>query len=253
MLAASSGVTTDIMIPLRVIVLPVLLKDEDLVDRAVVVFDVLRATTSIASMIASGAKDVRVFGNIDAARSAAAEFGRKKVLAGEVKTLPPPGFDLGNSPGGFTRDTCDGATVFFSTTNGTAALVAGHMAGELFTCSVVNRTATAKTLVETNKPITLLCSGSEGQVSQEDVIGCGALIEALGDAVELENDAARIALAAWRGACGDLAATFRDTYGGRNIRRNQLDADIDFCAVTDRFDVTVRVKKIGGHLVATRG
>lgn len=241
------------MIPLRVVLLPVLLKDEDLIDRVVVVFDVLRATSSLASMIAGGAKEVRVFGSIDAARAAAAAFDGKKLLAGEVKTLPPEGFDLGNSPAGFTKERCHGATVFFSTTNGTAALVAGQQAGELFTCAVVNRTATAQAIPAANRPITLLCSGSEGQVSQEDLIGCGALIEALGDRVELENDSARIAFSAWRGASGALPNVFRNTFGGRNIRRNKLDADIDFCATIDRFDVVVRVHKSGGHLIAQRG
>ena len=105
-----------------VVPLPQMLTDEHVRDRVVVVFDVLRATTTIAAALAAGAEAIRVFDSLDAARSAAAAFAGDKLLCGELKCLPPPGFDLGNSPGTYLRDRVAGKMIFLSTTNGTRAL-----------------------------------------------------------------------------------------------------------------------------------
>ena len=116
----------------QVVLLPRELKDSDVAGRTVVVFDVLRATTTMAAALAAGVGEIRVFGEVEAARSAAAGFPGPRVLCGEINALPPPGFDLGNSPGDFRRDLHAGRTVFMSTTNGTRAVVAARRAASLF-------------------------------------------------------------------------------------------------------------------------
>src|SRR5438067_13203060 len=121
-----------------VVPLPQLLRDEHVRDRVVVVFDVLRATTTIAVALAAGAKEIRVFDSLDAARAAASEFSEPKLLCGETKCLPPQGFDLGNSPGAYFPAVVQGKTLFLSTTNGTRALVAAREAPFLFTGALVN-------------------------------------------------------------------------------------------------------------------
>src|SRR4051812_831509 len=100
---------------INVVPLPSMLRDEHVRDRAVVVFDVLRATTTIAAALNAGAKEIRVFDSLDAARSAAAEFPDAKLLCGETKCLPPPGFDLGNSPGAYVPELVKDKTLFLST------------------------------------------------------------------------------------------------------------------------------------------
>src|SRR5277367_6399189 len=100
------------------IILPSELDRVRIVNRTVVVFDVLRATTSITAALAAGVKEVRVFDSLDAAMAAANAFDQPRLLCGERHTLPPPGFDLGNSPGQFDRARHAGMTVFMSTTNG---------------------------------------------------------------------------------------------------------------------------------------
>src|ERR1700722_14104305 len=154
---------------INTLILPRDLDVASIVDRTVVAFDVLRATTSITSALAAGVKEIRVFDSLDAAMSAANAFGQPRLLCGERHTLPPPGFDLGNSPGQFDAKKHAGMTMFLSTTNGTRAIVAARSAPLLLTGALVNAAAVAKRVMTAGREVTLLCSGSDGEPSMEDL------------------------------------------------------------------------------------
>lgn len=225
-----------------VILLPKDLDAACLTDRAVAVFDVLRATTSITAALAAGVAEVRVFGDLDSCLSAAAAFAGPKLTCGERHTVAPPGFDLGNSPGQFTADHA-GRTVFMTTTNGTKAIVAARTAPVMVTAALVNATAAARRLAASGRDVTLLCSGSDGAASLEDTLGAGAVLHALQGLAEVtvDGDLARMALHLFA-ACRDrLPAVLADTHGGHNIRRVKLDADIAFAARLDVFEVVGHV------------
>ena len=226
-----------------VILLPKDLDPACLADRAVAVFDVLRATTSITAALAIGAAEVRVFGDLESCLAAAAAFNGPKLTCGERHTLPPPGFDLGNSPGQFTAAAHAGRTVFMTTTNGTKAIVAARSAAVMVTAALVNATAAAAALAAAGRDVTLLCSGSDGAPSLEDTLGAGAVLHALQQRtdVTVNGDSARMALRLFEGCRDRLPSVLSDTHGGHNIRRVKLDADIAFAARLDVFDVVGRV------------
>ncbi len=234
------------------ILLPKDLDPTCLKGRAVAVFDVLRATTSITAALAVGVAEVRVFGDLDSCLAAAAAFPGPKLTCGERHTLPPPGFDLGNSPGQFTAADHAGRTVFMTTTNGTKAIVAARSAPVMVTAALVNATAAAGVLAASGRDVTLLCSGSDGAASFEDLLGCGAVLHALQStaAVTVDGDLARVALQLFVGCRDRLPAVMADTHGGHNIRHVHLDGDIAFAARLDVFDVVGRVSD--GPLRVTR-
>ena len=209
----------------------------DCLTRSVAVFDVLRATTSITAALSVGVAEVRVFADLDGCLAAAGQFDGPKVTCGERHTLPPPGFDLGNSPGQFTAEHA-GRTVFMTTTNGTKAIVAARSAPLVVTAALVNATAAARRLAAAGRDVLLLCSGSDGAASLEDTLGCGAVLHALQGltGVTVNGDFARIALRLFEGCRDRLPAVMADTHGGHNIRRVHLDADIAFAARVDVFD-----------------
>src|SRR5213592_719978 len=123
----------------KVILLPRDLRLADLDGRSVVVFDVLRATTTMAAALAAGVREIRVFGDLESARAAAARAGdTDRLLCGEENCLRPEGFDLGNSPGAFDRALHAGRTMYLSTTNGTRAIVAAREAPVVLTGALVN-------------------------------------------------------------------------------------------------------------------
>ena len=185
---------------------PADLLPDQLTDRAVVVFDTLRATTTMTAALDVGVAEIRVFGSLDEVRAAAAAMHPRPLLCGERGCLPPPGFDLGNSPGAFDRHQHAGRTLFMSTTNGTKAIVAARGAKLLLVGAVINASAVARDLATAGLDVLLLCAGTDGAPAMEDLIGAGAVIHALrrDTTVELDSDLARIAARLFLAARQDL-------------------------------------------------
>ena len=90
--------------------------------------------------------------------------------------------------------------------------------------------------------MTLVCAGTEGEVSFEDLLGCGAVVGELQKLTEIRfaSDAAEIAHRLFAAARADLAAVLRNTRGGRNIIAAGLSGDIDFCARLNVLDIAAR-------------
>lgn len=222
--------------------LPLNLEPRLLEGRIVVVFDVLRATTSMASAIATGAKEIHIFGSLDAAATASAGFDGAKLLCGERRCLAPPGFDMGNSPVDFSQDRVRDKTLFMSTTNGTKAIVAASAAAGRMAGSLVNAAATARALARAGKDVTLLCSGTDGKFAPEDIIGAGAVFVELEKLIAVErNDTTTFGVKQFEAARGDLASALRDTQGGRNILRAGLERDIEFASQLNKFDIPIDI------------
>jgi 2-phosphosulfolactate phosphatase len=231
--------------------LPALVSADEVAAGDVAMIDVLRASTTITHALAAGAAVVIPCREIEEARDKAAKFPPGAVvLGGERGGLPIAGFDLGNSPGEYTRAAVDGKTVVFTTTNGTQALMHCRAAARVFIGGFVNLSAVVRRLAG-ERPIHLLCAGTRGQVTREDVLCAGALCELLRETVvdaSLINDQARIAMDCWRAAvphgarppralAGELSLALHDTQGGRNLMAIGLEHDIDVAAEVDRFDI----------------
>lgn len=223
-----------------VVLLPRELQPEHLSGKAVVVFDVLRATTTMVAALAAGVKEIRIFDDLESARSAAHAFLGPHLLCGERHAVKPPGFDLGNSPGAFQRDVHKDLTLFMTTTNGTKAILAAAGAAVIFTGALVNAGAVADALVKTNLNATLLCAGTEGYTCTEDTLGAGAVMHALqsrGDKISPASDVAWMAHHLFRAERDNLYDALFESRGGHNICRAGLDPDIAFCAALDSLDL----------------
>ena len=216
---------------IEVVLLPEHLHERNLSHYTVIVFDVLRATTTITAALAAGVREVRIFDSVVEAKSAAEAANPRPILCGEIKTLPPPGFDLGNSPRQFLPEHA-GRDVFLATTNGTRAAYAARTAAEMFAGALVNAPTVAAAAARSERDILLLCSGTAGEISIEDAVGCGAVCDqllAMGD-FSLGDDAGRIAHRLFLSTRDNLPALLRDGQGGRNVIAAGLDGDIDYAA-----------------------
>jgi 2-phosphosulfolactate phosphatase len=185
-----------------------------------VVIDVLRATSTITLALASGYKRVLVAGSID---EATALRTPERTLAGEVGCARAPGFDLGNSP----EETLDprGAELVLATTNGAPAIVAAaKVADEVLVASMLNLGAVAEQIE--GGDVLLVCAGTDGRVSIEDVYVAGRLSAALGGP---RSDAAHVAEAVAAAYPTPLEA-LEASAGAVGLRREGLEADIVFCA-----------------------
>lgn len=135
----------------------------------VVVVDVLRATSSIVEALASGYERVLCCDSIERAERLR---GPGRVLAGERECLPPPGFDLGNSPSGFSDP--QGREVVLATTNGAPTLVAAAaVAGQVVVAAMTNLDAVVSFV--RGADVLLLCAGTDGVAGLDDAYVAGRI------------------------------------------------------------------------------
>lgn len=196
------------------------------------VIDVLRATTTIATALANGAREIVTCVSIEEARERA--LGCDALLGGERKGVRIEGFDLGNSPRDYTPERIGGRTIVFTTTNGTVALRHAEQAKRVLVGALVNRATVARELGCVAGDIHLLCAGTGGQPSFDDCVTAGAIADAvlqLAPAATLD-DHAMLYRSAWRGI-GDVIAAFRTCRGGRNLIDVGLGDDIAACVQVD--------------------
>ena len=236
--------------PLDVYLLPSLVEPDKLSGRLAVVIDVLRATTTIVHALASGAAGVLICQEVDEARKLAAS-SPNAVLAGERGGLPIAGFHLGNSPLEYSPAAVGGKTVIFTTTNGTRAMARCAEAHRVLLAAFVNFSAICRELTaELSRPgssgAALICAGTDGEVTREDTLLAGAMVDDLASHDDLMlslNDQAEIAVDAWHacrldlGGHDPLGRALRQSRGGRNLIEIGLENDIAIAAEIDRFDL----------------
>jgi 2-phosphosulfolactate phosphatase len=156
---------------------------EGLHDTAVVVIDVLRATSVIVRALDAGAKRIIPTLDPDEAIRVRERLGRDGVLlGGERNNVRIDGFDLDNSPASYTPETVGGATIAFTTTNGTRALqrVANAGATNVVCAAFANLDAVVGRLAsDARAHLLVVCAGTDGAVSLEDTLCAGGIAAGL--------------------------------------------------------------------------
>ena len=229
------------------------LEGRDLSETVCVVFDVLRATSSVVTALENGASAIFPVAEI----SEALDLRREEpamLLAGErdgVRILNHLTgsivFDLGNSPREFTREKVGGRPIAITTTNGTRALRACIRAWTTFIGSFLNLRATANLLQqEAPAALLLVCSGTYEQAAYEDALCAGALCDLIWSKYSTGalSDSAQMARRLYLAEKTDLAeALARCSRNAQRLLANEdLREDVAFCLQRDVF-----------HLVADLG
>jgi len=227
----------------------------DLAGKVCVVFDVLRATSSMVTALSHGADEIVPVATIaDAltwrqAHPACLLAGERDGLRIQSNLTGGLDFDLGNSPREFTTATVNGRQVVMTTTNGTRALRACAQAGATFICSFLNLRATADYLaVMQPQDLVLLGSGTGEQAAYEDVLGVGALAHLLWAQRSrgVVSDAAFLARRLFLLEEQDLPAAFAQARNGRRLLEHpELRDDVTFCAQANRFALVAGLTKEG--------
>jgi 2-phosphosulfolactate phosphatase len=225
----------------------------DFLPDCAVVIDVLRATTTIATALNSGAEAVQAFKDLDDLMKAAETWlPEKRLRAGERGGAKVEGYDLGNSPLDCTPELMQGKRLFISTTNGTRALQRVEKAPTVIAAALVNRQAVVNYLLK-NQPETvwLVGSGWEGSYSLEDSVCAGAIAFSLlqQNDISLEkiagNDEVIAAVALYSQWQDNLLEMFHHCSHGQRLLRLGSDADLKYCAARDILDILPRQKEPG--------
>jgi 2-phosphosulfolactate phosphatase len=228
-----------------------LLSQRDLRQTVCVVFDVLRATSTMVTALGNGATAIVPVAEI--AEALAIRKQRPEVLlAGERDGVRIEGhltggvsFDLGNSPREFTAAKVGGRRIVMTTTNGTRALRACAPAAAVLLGSFLNLGATAEAVQKRALPhLLVVCSGTLDQAAYEDVLGAGALCEMLWPTYRggMVADSAHIARRLFRLDKDDLPAAVSQSRNGRRLLVNpDLHEDVAFCVQRDLFSLAAEL------------
>lgn len=232
-----------------------LLPRRDLSRTVCVVFDVLRATSTMMTALANGAAEIIPVAGIQEAL-AVRERHPAALLAGErdgvrIRAERSGGvdFDLGNSPREFTPEAIRGRTLVMSTTNGTRALRACASARRVLIGSFLNL-RTLASLVHREKPADLMvvCSGTYEQTAYEDVLAAGGLCDLVWDgyATGEVSDSARMACQIWQAGRADLMDAMRHSRNGRRLLAHpELRDDVRVCLGNDSLDFIAELRPDG--------
>lgn len=227
--------------PPRVHLHPALVRPDELAGGVVIVIDALRASVTLAAALHAACPFVVPTRTVEDARAAAAALAPQAVLlGGERHAVLIPGFDLDNSPRGYTVQRIAGRPLVFTTTNGTNGLLHAAAAAQILLGSFANLSAVCAAAAADPRPLHILCCGTGPEVTFEDVLVAGAIVERMGAPQGLDDDSARLARAAWMGAREDVPAALRASRGGRNLIAAGLGADVDFCARIDTYTIVPR-------------
>ena len=248
--------------PLDVHFLPQFVAEHELAGGTVIVIDLLRASTTVTAALAAGAIEVRPFTEVAFALQAANGLPRADMLlGGERGGKRIEGFDLGNSPTEYSPDVVFGKRVFFTTTNGTWALEHARLAERTVMGCLWNLSAVVAEVLDSDH-VHVLCAGTGGNVSRDDLVAAGAYVEAIAARRQWQlNEPAESVRREWQelantaGALGrtlpqQVVAELHDTPGGRNLLAIGHDFDLTACAEIDRTDVVPLMNRSTGALTA---
>jgi len=208
-----------------------------LLDRTVVVIDVLRATSVIVQALSQGALEIHPVATVDEAFQMAKAFGESSMLlGGERESKRIPGFDLGNSPKEYIAEKVRGKKLILATTNGTKAFHLVSMGKEILVGSFLNIGAVAERCLELDRDLFIFLSGDEGNFSLEDTICGGMLIELITrkrkKSISL-TDASQCAQVLYQRFKDNLLGSFHLCRHGKELINRGFDDDPVYCAQID--------------------
>lgn len=213
---------------------PALLNLYDLNNTVVVIIDVFRATSTIASALYNGAKCIIPVDSVPKAIEISRNIGA--IAAGERDGKLAEGLSHGNSPLEYTPEFIANKTLVLTTTNGTRLL---HMALErgadtILSGSFPNLSAVCGYLIKEKKNVLLGCAGWKDRFNLEDTLFAGAVIDKVKDHFTIHCDSSLMAENMYnqhKDNMMDFVPKF--THYHRLVERFGLIDDIGFCLTND--------------------
>ncbi|MEH1927662.1 2-phosphosulfolactate phosphatase family protein [Nostoc sp.] len=217
----------------------------DKVPECAIAVDVLRATSTIATVLAAGGEAVQVFSDLDQLIEVSEKWpAQKRLRAGERGGAKVTGFELGNSPLDCTPELVQGRRLFISTTNGTRALQRIQDSPNVLAAALINRAAVVQFLRELQpETVWIVGSGWEGSFSLEDTVCAGAIAHSLLQQTTLSleelagNDEVISAIALYSQWQDNLLGLLHQASHGQRLLRLECQEDLKYCSQTDILDV----------------
>jgi 2-phosphosulfolactate phosphatase len=218
---------------------PALLNLYDVSSSIVVIIDVLRATSTIATALFNGAKSIIPVDSV----AECIRLGKQidGITAGERDGQIAEGLVHGNSPFEYPREFIEGKTLVLTTTNGTKLLhmALANNARAIITGSFPNLSAVCDYLLKKNQNVILGCAAWKDKVNIEDTLFAGAVISRISSAFSINCDSSHIAEALYNTAQPDLYGFMQKNNASHYQRLTGfgLEKDIRYCLTADGANV----------------
>lgn len=218
---------------------PSLLNLYDVSNSIVVIIDVLRATSTIATALYNGARSVIPVDSV----SRCIELGKQidGITAGERDGKIAEGLEHGNSPFEYPKDFIEGKTLVLTTTNGTRLLqmALDKNAEEIITGSFSNLSSVCNHLIKEKKNVILGCAAWKDKVNIEDTLFAGAVISAIRKNFSINCDSSHMAEAMYEKAKKDLFGFMKksDASHYHRLMGFGLEKDIHYCLTNNLANV----------------
>ncbi|MCH8495140.1 MAG: 2-phosphosulfolactate phosphatase [Balneolales bacterium] len=214
------------------------LSEDDVRGKTVIVVDVLRASSTIITALSNNAKSVIPVADMGEASKIAQNLDPSGcLLCGERDGKQIEGYDLGNSPSEYTNDVVEGKTLILTTTNGTRAISRSTLASKVIVAGFLNAAAVAKSVIDDESEIIIVCAGWKGRLSLEDVLCAGYIVSTYyeGNLPDDAKDGAKVAF----GLYDRYKDTILDTVSVSNHAKRLVEMgygeDIAYCCELNKF------------------
>ena len=214
---------------------PALLHLYDVSSSIVVIIDVLRATSTIATALQNGAKNIIPVDSV----AECIRLGKQidGITAGERDGKVAEGLEHGNSPFEYFPEFIKDKVLVLTTTNGTKLL---HMALDkcakgIITGSFPNISAVCNYLIKQNQPVILGCAAWKDRVNIEDTLFAGAVISRIKNHFDINCDSSAMAETMYNDAKEDLYEFMKIKNASHYHRLSNygLEKDIRYCLTND--------------------
>ena len=215
---------------------PLLIQNFNTDNALLVIIDVVRASSTICTALYYGADEILPVAKVEKALACKNDG---YLIAGERNGEKLDGFDFGNSPFEFMSTELEHKKLAITTTNGTRniEIVSEHLGNnsEIVIGAFVNYKVLLNYLRNSGKNILLVCSGWKGNVSIEDTIFAGKLVEDLNrfSQYNYSSDSANHALLIYQQAKQDIFGFIMDQSMRFKDKISLLGNDIRYCLKED--------------------
>ncbi len=218
---------------LHTVLSPRLLDLYDISNSVVVIIDVFRATSTIATALFNGAARVIPVDSVDLCIQLGKSTGG--ITAGERDGKVIEGLAYGNSPAEYPRSFVEGKTLVLTTTNGTKLLhkALHNGATEVVTGSFPNLSAVCDHLLSQNKSVFLGCSAWKDRFNIEDALFAGAVIEQVKEHFTIHCDSSLMAEEMYRLHKNNMHRFIRQTTHWHRLASYGLEKDLEYCVTED--------------------
>ncbi|MBP9550033.1 MAG: 2-phosphosulfolactate phosphatase, partial [Chitinophagales bacterium] len=164
--------TPDTRPVIEVCLTPALWYQHDFIGKNVVVIDIIRATSTIASALFHGVHKMIPVETVDEAEQ---YLAKGFLVAGERDGYRIPHFNFGNSPFEFMGEEVKGKDIIHTTTNGTRCVLMAKGAHNIIAGSFLNMESILNWIKGENRDTILFCAGWKDHYNMEDALFAGAV------------------------------------------------------------------------------